>query len=355
MGFVLHFLAQKNASVTVSYARRLAHPYLCSTILRVRALFGLLLAPLSVVACGLSLSNGPAAGSDAAAPMPMPSRTTTSMPDASPTPDATAPTEPPKPMCGPPDENLVAPFPVRKRASTAPMVIDGLPTEWAGVEWHTIEKPYGPNPERRSPPPCAQFAATWDKQYLYVIVQVADADAPKPIEPKDIWSNDAVELFWAGDRRPDGIYTKESHQLVVDRHGTGFHKVGSADPPNTIANDNYGFSSADAITFAHRVTSWGYIVEARLAARTLGEEMFEVSDLAGFNAAFDNGTRSNGVTTDKDYYYWQLNRAESIACATGLSNAVRMGGGYCCAGGLVGETIGAYCNTKMFAEITLAE
>jgi hypothetical protein len=310
----------------------------------------LLFAAGPVAACGLELVAASDSFEADAGPGPKPtgSMTATEMPDASPPFVDGGPTLAdggPAPLCGPGDSNLASPLEVhRAKVDAGGIRIDGVADDWQGAEWHSIDKRFGPLNGTEPAPACAQFAVVWDTDNVYAALRVVDAAPPSTRELLNIWDNDAVEFFWGKKNPGNGLYTPDEHQLVVDRYGTGFHKLGVT---GSAALNTVPFAPTTAIAFSLQRTGWGYVAEARWSASTVSQARFDKNETISFNAAFDNGRRSaDGGIVEKDYHYWQLDRNKTLSCPNP---------DYGCCAGLVGNSVAAYCNTGMFAQIKFVD
>lgn len=301
-----------------------------------------LFAAFAAGACGLDLAGAPAAdgGTDVVEAGMKPERDATVEPPASDAsqPDASAWVEP-APRCDLDPTLMGKVFPKR----SAPITIDGSLADWSNAErWEAIRVPYS-SFEPTVGVACAEFAARWDDDALYVAMRVADPIPPSGAnDPTKLWLNDAVEVFVGPSALmgSEGIYTPSDSQVLVDRNGLGLRKTGtSATGPSTT---NYP-ASRPPIEWVARNASWGYVVEFKIQRSVWGVTTpLQAGDSMRFMAAFDNALpdRSN-----KLYYLWS--RATNVSACSSMTE---LPNGYCCADATQG---GPYCNTRLFETVTL--
>lgn len=89
------------------------------------------------------------------------------------------------------------------RFTATPVVIDASPSEacWEQAKWHSIEQVWLGQPMKEGDF-TGRFKACWDKDYLYLLVNVTDnvlSDRyPNPLD--NYWNDDCVEIFVDEDR-----------------------------------------------------------------------------------------------------------------------------------------------------------
>jgi hypothetical protein len=93
-----------------------------------------------------------------------------------------------------------------------PVTIDGHATEecWTNAEWHVIDQVWIPwNAKMKEGDFAGRFKVAWDKNYLYVLVEVVDDslsdDHSNPLQ--NWWDDDCLEIFIDENR------SKGSHEL----------------------------------------------------------------------------------------------------------------------------------------------
>jgi len=193
------------------------------------------------------------------------------------------------------------------QAARAP-VIDGNPDDaWAGVPSHTIDHTaYAPVASEADL--SAGFKAMYDKEALYLLVDVADDRLTS--DSMEFWLDDGVEVFIDADNSKSNVYGENDYQYHFDWDGSS-PAVGETHH-NKTAGVQYAFARTDD----------GYRLEAKLPWSTLG-----TTPAAGVKIGLDvqvNDDDDGGDRDTKRMWYaerditWQNPQAFGTAELAGL-------------------------------------
>ncbi len=102
--------------------------------------------------------------------------------------------------------------------SKTPVIIDGQATEecWATAEWHPINQVWIPwNEKMKEGDFNGRFKVSWDREYLYVLVEVVDDslsdDHSNPL--LNWWDDDCVEIF-VDENRSKGNHERNNNAFA---------------------------------------------------------------------------------------------------------------------------------------------
>ena len=144
-------------------------------------------------------------------------------------------------------------------ARATSITIDGSAADWAGVPSHPLS----------GVSDSAKFRVQWDKDNLYVIVEVIDSklrgDSPT------VYENDGVELYLDGGHEGSLPYDADDYQLTVDWHGNR----GGLGAPITYAS-------------AVAITATGYTVEYSVPWSALGSHAVQAGRVIGLDIAVND-------------------------------------------------------------------
>ena len=189
----------------------------------------------------------------------------------------------------------------------APVVDGKIDDAWAKVQAYKLEHSLYDSVSGDSD--CsAWFKTLYDKDHLYVLVEVADDDLRS--DSAEFWLDDGVEIFFSADNRRSGAYGDNDYQYYFKWHRTS----------PVMGESKHG--KTDGVEFAFAGTDAGYRLEVRFPWATLG-----ATPLAGTAIGFDvqvndddgGGDRNskiawNAVQDDA----WQNTRAFGVAQPLGL-------------------------------------
>jgi hypothetical protein len=231
-----------------------------------------------------------------------------------------------------------APISIKYRSAVDALVVDGRANDWPmTLERYAMRNPFPP--EVASPPICADYAAAWNTDALYIYARIAKPQHIIP-EATKIWLNDTLEVF-VGAPAPlaSGYYRNTDNQLLVDHRGVGFLQRGTtATGPGVITGI---IPSGAAHLFAAREFSWGFAVEVRINAAAIGLSQMVATIELPFSVAFDEGYLDAQQQRDKRYAFWRLPVTTTV-CGSRVS---------CC--GPLGPDNGPFCSTQYWDRATL--
>ena len=150
---------------------------------------------------------------------------------------------------------------------TAPAIDGKVDGSWAAAQAYDLEKSYYDAPSSKED--CsASFKALYDKNNLYVLVDVTDDDLQNDSE--EFWLDDMVEVFIDADNSKRDSYDDNDFQ---------FHFGWDASSP-ALGESQHG--KMDGVEAAFARTNAGYRAEIKLPWRTLGTK-----PMAGIPIGFD--------------------------------------------------------------------
>lgn len=187
-------------------------------------------------------------------------------------------------------------------------VIDGKIDEaWAKAQTYKLEHSLY-DPISGDSDCSAWFKTLYDKDHLYVLVEVADDDLRS--DSAEFWLDDGVEIFLSADNRRSGAYGDNDYQYYFKWH------------PSSPVMGESKHEKTDGVEFAFARTDAGYRLEVRFPWATLG-----ATPSAGTTIGFDvqvndddgGGDRNskiawNAVQDDA----WQNTRSFGVAQPLGL-------------------------------------
>ncbi|MDI9432844.1 MAG: sugar-binding protein [Planctomycetota bacterium] len=187
-------------------------------------------------------------------------------------------------------------------------VIDGKIDEaWASARQYKLEHSFY-DPVSDDTDCSAWFKTLYDKDNLYVLVEVADDDLRS--DSAEFWLDDGVEIFLSADNRRLGAYGDNDYQYYFKWH------------PRSPVMGESKHEKTDGVEFAFAGTDAGYRLEVRFPWAMLG-----ATPSAGTTIGFDvqvndddgGGDRNskiawNAVQDDA----WQNTRAFGVAQPLGL-------------------------------------
>lgn len=247
-----------------------------------------------------------------------PSDAGTSPGDAAPPIDAKPACPEPAPNAG----NIVA------SKTTSTITLDGVLDDWGCTPFVHVSQAtsaYTQTNGANASTLAADFAVTWDDQYLYVAVRVTDA-AVQGSDPTNPFLNDAIEIYVAGESAANGDYSAADHRYVIDHQNLAVDYSYMGTPP--MVPSPPGFLSAA------QNTDTGYAIEARIAASALGATALASGKAMGFDLAIDDGDGQTQAIT----MVWALTTSDSCACQR------------CCC---LAPSPLPFCDTRRFGRLTL--
>lgn len=190
---------------------------------------------------------------------------------------------------------------------TAPTIDGKIDDCWAKAKVHELKNSFYDSPS--SPEDCsATFKALYDKNSLYVLVDVADEDMQNDSE--EFWLDDGVEVFIDADNSRSGSYGSNDYQY--------FFGWDAASP----VMGKGGEQQNDGTKFAFAKTAKGYRLEVQFAWSTLGATVRPGASI-GFDVQVNDddggGERDSKIAwnaTEDDA--WQNTKAFGTAQLAGL-------------------------------------
>lgn len=197
----------------------------------------------------------------------------------------------------------------QKYPATCSMTIDGEAQEeaWSNAPEYPLENYVGDAcaPENLS----ASFKMLWDKNYLYILLQVRDDKIPVAVAESGLNENDGFELFLDGGNKKAGVYSKTDVWYQLQLNPQNLKEM--------YNNNNW-------LTVASKLTDDGYNVEMRYKWSGIG--MYSIAEDKEFGMELHVNDNDKDGSSGLDHKLtWHPNTYTVSQSTTLMANVVLSG------------------------------
>lgn len=121
------------------------------------------------------------------------------------------------------------------------------------------------------------FGTMWDADYLYVGVNVLDADLKNDSDPDKTYQDDSVEIYIDGNNSRSSTYGPDDHQITLGWHDSQIAIIGAM----------------DGLQFAQQDIDGGFTVEMAIPWSGIGIAPPHTGSVIGFDVAYNDDDGHN--------------------------------------------------------------